>query len=203
LSIKLPRKFTDNLGSNEVVLQALKSFSIFAKPNYLILTNMRLIFFDERWVGYELKSMPFQKILEVRAERGIFFWGSVFVTSEEVVKGSEDLKTELGAGIRPQPHVTYAIRRVSKRLVEPFLDGMANVVNQIAVEPVSIRKKAGWFGKASWQYEKPEEFVTRSQPMPSQAAGQVDPLVSLKLAFAKGDISEEEYRRRLAVLRES
>jgi uncharacterized Fe-S center protein len=33
--MKLPRKFTDNLGSNEVVLQALKSASIFAKPNYL------------------------------------------------------------------------------------------------------------------------------------------------------------------------
>jgi hypothetical protein len=200
--MKLPKKLMDNLGSDEVVLQFLKSFSIIAKPNYMILTNSRLIYFDEKWVGYEFKSMPFQKILEVRAQRGIFFWGDIHVRSEEVVKGGEDLRTELIGGTKAQPHVIYSVRLVSKRLVEPFLEGMANVLNQIAVEPISVKKKASWFGKTSWQYEKPEEFVTRAQPMPSQPTGQVDPLVSLKLAYAKGEISEEEYRRRLTVLRE-
>jgi hypothetical protein len=205
LSANLPKKLRDNLGTNENVLLALKSFTIIQKPNYMVLTNSRIIFFDDRWIGYEVKSIPFQKLLEIRAERGIFFWGDIYIKSEEPVGGSDDIKTELGESKKPQPHVTYFVRRANKRLIEPFVEATADAINKIAIEPISIKKKMSWFGKASWQFEKPEEFVTRTQPVPSaqSAATQDDPLTSLKLAFARGEITEEEYRKRLSVLKES
>ena len=205
LSPSLPKKLRDNLGTNENVLLALKSFTIIQKPNYMILTNSRILFFDDRWIGYEAKSIPFQKLLEVRAERGIFFWGDIYIKSEEPVGGSDDLKTELGENKKPQPHITYLVRRAKKRLIEPFVEATADAINKIAIEPISIKKKTSWFGKANWQFEKPEEFVIRTQPVPSaqSAATQDDPLISLKLAFARGEINEEEYRKRLAVLKEN
>jgi hypothetical protein len=205
LSQNLPKKLMDNLGTNENVVLALKSFTIIQKPNYMILTNSRIIFFDDRWIGYEVKSIPFQKQLEIRAERGIFFWGDIHIKSEESVGGSNDLQTELGGKKIPQPHVTYIVRRANKRLIEPFVEATADAINKIAIEPISIRKKASWFGKASWQFEKPEEFVTRTQQIPSaqSPATQEDPLISLKLAFARGEITEEEYRKRLSILKEN
>ena len=203
MSANLPKKLIDNLGTNENVLLALKSFTIIQKPNYMILTNSRIIFFDDRWVGYEVKSIPFQKQLEIRAERGIFFWGDIYIKSEESVGGSNDLQTELGEN--KKPHITYIVRRANKRLIQPFVEAIADLINKIAIEPISIKKKTSWFGKASWQFEKPEEFVTRTQPFPSaqSAATQEDPLLSLKLAFARGEITEEEYRKRLSILKEN
>ena len=205
LSPSLPKKLMDNLGTNENVLLAIKSFTIIQKPNYMILTNSRIIFFDDRWIGYEVKSIPFQKLLEIRAERGIFFWGDIYIKSEEPVGGSDDIKTELGENKRPQPHVTYLVKRAPKRVIEPFVEAVVDLINKIAIEPISIKKKMSWFGKANWQFEKPEEFVTRTQPVPSgqSAATQDDPLISLKLAFARGELTEEEYRKRLSVLKEN
>ena len=205
MSPSLPKKLRDNLGTNETVLLALKSFTIIQKPNYMILTNSRIIFFDDRWIGYEVKSIPFQKLLEIRAERGIFFWGDIYIKSEEPIGGSDDIKTELGENKKPQPHVTYLVKRANKRLIEPFVEAAVDVINKIAIEPISIKKKMSWFGKANWQFEKPEEFVTRTQPVPSaqSATTQDDPLILLKLAFARGEITEEEYRKRLSVLKEN
>lgn len=205
MSANLPKKLMDNLGTNENVLLALQSFTIIHKPNYMVLTNSRIIFFDDRWVGYEVKSIPFQKQLEIRAERGIFFWGDIYIKSEESVGGNNDLKTELGENIKSKPHVTYIVRRANKRLIEPFVEATADAINKVAIEPISIKKKTSWFGKAVWQFEKPEEFVTRTQSVSSaqSAATQDDPLISLKLAFARGEITEEEYRKRLSILKEN
>ena len=42
MSANLPKKLMDNLGTNENVVLALKSFTIIQKPNYMILTNSRI-----------------------------------------------------------------------------------------------------------------------------------------------------------------
>jgi hypothetical protein len=39
-------------------------------------------------------------------------------------------------------------------------------------------------------------------PLPSSAVTQADPENALKVVYARGEFSDEEYRRRLAVLRE-
>jgi hypothetical protein len=179
---KLPDGLKKNLSPGEEVISSLNSFVIAERTNYLVLTNLRLIYFDEKHLGrYDFKSLPLQKVLQVSAHKGAVVWGEVSVKMED------------GA--------SYAVERVSRGDMANFIDALEISYNSIAVEPVSMKRKGELLGMADWEFNKPKEMIFRQNtsvpPQPAQ-----DPLVQLKMRFIKGEISEEEYKAKLQVLQE-
>jgi hypothetical protein len=179
---KLPDGLKKNLSPGEEIISYLKSFVIAERSNYIILTNIRLIYFDEKFLGrYVFKSLPFQKLLQVSAHKGAIVWGEV------------SLKMEDGT--------VYTVDRVSRNDMTNFIDALEIQYNSIAVEPVSIKHKGELLGIADWEFNKPAEMVFRQNPS-FQSKPAEDPLVQLKMRFIKGEISEEEYKAKLRVLQE-
>ena len=179
---KLPTGLKKNLSPGEEVLSYLKSFVVAERSNYIILTNIRLIYFDEKLLGrYVFKSLPFQKLLQVSAHRGAVVWGEVSVKMED--------------------GTVYSVERVSRSDMANFIDALEIQYNSIAVEPVSIQHKGELLGIADWEFNKPAEVVFRQSPS-FQSNTTADPLVQLKMRFVKGEISEEEYKAKLRVLQE-
>ncbi len=179
---KLPDGLKKNLSPGEEIISYLKSFVIAERSNYIILTNIRLIYFDEKFLGrYVFKSLPFQKLLQVSAHKGAVVWGEV------------SLKMEDGT--------VYTVDRVSRNDMTNFIDALEIQYNNIAVEPVSIKHKGELLGVADWEFNKPAEMVFRQNPS-FQSKPAEDPLVQLKMRFVKGEISEEEYKAKLRVLQE-
>jgi len=178
---ELPNGLKKNLSPGEEVIRYLKTFEITEQPDYIILTNLRLIYFDEKHLGrYVFKSIPFQKLLQIRAHKGAVIWGEITFKSED---GTELL-----------------LKRVNRKDLEVFIDALETAYNSIAVEPVSMKHEGDLLGKMEWEFNKPEEMVFRQQP--SAQPGSIDPLNQLKMRFIKGEISEEEYKAKLRVLQE-
>ncbi len=178
----LPTGVQKNLSPSEQVISYLKTFVIAERTDYIILTNLRLIHFDEKHLGrYTFKSLPFQKLLQVKAHKGAVVWGEVAFKMED---GS-----------------TYVLERVPRHELARFIEKLEIAYNNIAVEPVSMKREGDLLGMTDWEFNKPAEIVFRQQPtFQAQVAG--DPLNELKLRFARGEISEEEYRAKLRVLQE-
>ena len=64
----LPDGLKKNLSPGEEVISSLNSFVIAERTNYMVLTNIRLIYFDEKHLGrYDFKSLPLQKVLQISA----------------------------------------------------------------------------------------------------------------------------------------
>jgi hypothetical protein len=179
---KLPDSLKKNLSPGEEIISYLKSFVVAELSNYIILTNIRLIYFDEKHLGrYDFKSLPFQKVLQVSAHKGAIVWGEVSVKMED--------------------GTSYTVERVSRSDMANFIDALEIAYNSIAVEPVSIAHKGELFGMADWEFNKPAEMIFRQNTsIASQPAE--DPLVQLKMRFIKGEISEEEYKAKLQLLQE-
>jgi hypothetical protein len=179
---KLPDGLKKNLSPGEEVISSLNSFVIAERTNYIILTNIRLIYFDEKHLGrYDFKSLPLQKVLQVSAHKGAIVWGEVSVKMEY--------------------DTCYTVERVNRNDMVNFIDALEISYNRIAVEPVSMKRKGDLLGMADWEFNKPAEMVFR-QPLPIQSQPVEDPLVQLKMRFIKGEISEEEYKAKLRVLQE-
>ena len=179
---KLPEGVKKNLSPGEEIICYLKSFMIAELTNYIILTNIRLIYFDEKHLGrYVFKSLPLQKVIQVSAHKGAILWGDVSVKMED--------------------GTSYNIERVSRKDMANFIDALEIAYNSIAVEPVSIKHKGELLGMSDWEFNKPAEMVFRQNPAVSSQAVQ-DPFVQLKMRFIKGEISEEEYKTKLRVLQE-
>ena len=179
---KLPDGLKKNLSPGEEIVCYLKSFVIAELTNYIVLTNIRLIYFDEKHLGrYVFKSLPLQKVLQVTAHKGAIVWGEVTVKMED--------------------GTSYTVERVSRKDLSNFIDALEIEYNSIAVEPMSIKHKGELLGRADWEFNKPAEMVFRQNPtFQSQTAE--DPLVQLKMRFIKGELSEEEYKAKLRVLQE-
>ena len=178
---KLPDGLKKNLSPGEEIISYLKSFVVAERTNYIILTNLRLIYFDEKFLGrYVFKSLPLQKVLQVSAHKGAIVWGDVSVKMED--------------------GTFYTLERVSRNDMTNFIDALEIEYNIIAVEPISIKHKGELLGIADWEFNKPEELVFRQQPSTQQLVE--DPLNQLKMRFIKGEISEEEYKTKLRVLQE-
>ncbi len=80
----LPDGVKKNLSANEQVTSYLRTFVIAERTDYIILTNLRLIHFDEKHLGrYTFKSLPFQKLLQVKAHKGAVVWGEVTFKMED------------------------------------------------------------------------------------------------------------------------
>ena len=55
MKIKLPDKFLDQLEVGENVLDALQTTTIASRPDYTVLTDRRIIYFNDKYLGrYEL-----------------------------------------------------------------------------------------------------------------------------------------------------
>ena len=179
---ELPGALKENLSTGEEVIGYLKTFEVVERPDYIILTNLRVVYFDEKHLGrYVFKSIPFQKLLQMRANRGAVLWGEISFKSED---GSVIL-----------------LERVDHHDLEGFIDALAIAYNNMAVEPISIKHEKDLLGKATWEFNKPEETVFRQQPS-DQPKPAEDPLNQLKMRFIRGEISEEEYKAKLRVLQE-
>jgi hypothetical protein len=179
---KLPDGLKKNLSPGEEIVSYLKSFVIAERTNYIILTNIRLIYFDEKFLGrYVFKSLPLQKILQVSAHKGAIAWGEISIKMED--------------------GTSYTVERVSRKDMTNFIDALEIEYNNIAVEPVSIKHKGELLGISDWEFNKPAEMLFRQNPSVQPQTAQ-DPLVQLKMRFVKGEISEEEYKAKLQVLQE-
>ena len=179
---ELPSGVKENLSSGEEVIRYLKTFEVGELPDYIILTNLRVVYFDEKHLGrYAFKSIPFQKLLQMRAHRGALLWGDISFKSED--------------------GTVILLERVDRHDLEGFIDALEIEYNGIAVEPISIKHEKDLVGIASWEFDKPAEMVFRQQPS-NQPERSDDPLSQLKMRFIRGEISEEEYRTKLRVLQE-
>lgn len=179
---ELPNGLKENLSSGEEIVNYLKTFEIVERPNYIILTSLRLVYFNEKRLGrYDFKSIPFQKLLQIRAVRGILLWGDI------------SLKAEDGTII--------LLKDVDHNKMKGFIDELEIAYNRIAVEPISIKHSRDLLGKERWEFDKPEEIIFRQQPF-EQLNPSEDPLNQLKMRFIKGEISEEEYKAKLRILQE-
>jgi len=173
LADSLPEGVKKNLSLNEQIISYLRTFVIAERTNYIILTNQRLIYFDEKHLGrYTFKSLPFQKLLQVKAHKGAVVWGEVTFKMED---GS-----------------TYVLERVPRNELARFIEKLEIAYNSIAVEPVSMKREGDLLGMTDWEFNKPAEIVFRQKPsFESHAAG--DPLDQLKLRFVRFEISDEDY----------
>lgn len=179
---ELPSEVKENLSSGEEVIRYLKTFEVVERPDYIILTNLRVVYFNEKHLGrYAFKSIPFQKLLQIRAHRGALLWGDISFESED--------------------GTVILLEKVNRHELEGFIDALETAYNSIAVEPISIKHERDLLGKAIWEFNKPEEIIFRQQPS-DQPKPPEDPLNQLKMRFIKGEISEEEYRAKLRVLQE-
>jgi len=179
---ELPSGVKKNLSPGEEIIRYLKTFEIGERPDYIILTNIRLIYFDEKHLGrYAFKSIPFQKLLQIKAHKGGVVWGEVSFKSED--------------------GTLIVLKRVNRNDLESFIDQLEKAYNSIAVEPVSMKHQGGLLGMSDWEFNKPEEVVFRQQSS-LQPGPVADPLHQLKMRFVRGEISEEEYRAKVRVLEE-
>jgi len=179
---ELPHGVRENLSSGEDVIRYLKTFEVVERPDYIILTNLRVVYFNEKHLGrYAFESVPFQKLLQMRARRGALLWGDISFKSED--------------------GTVILLERVDRNDLEGFIDALEIAYNSVAVEPILIKHERDLVGIAAWEFDKPAEVVFRQQPS-SQLKESEDPLSQLKMRFIKGEISEEEYRAKLRVLQE-
>jgi hypothetical protein len=156
----------ENLSFGEEVVSYLKTFEVVERPDYIILTNLRVVYFNEKHLGrYEFKSIPFQKLLQMRAHRGVLLWGDISFKSED--------------------NTVILLEKVDHDDMKGFIDVLEIAYNSIAVEPISIKHERDLIGKEAWEFDKPKETIFRQQPsFPSdQPKPSEDPLNQLRTRF--------------------
>ena len=186
MSSKLPKGIQETLVANERVHKVLKTVSIINKPEYTVLTDRRILYFNEKILNrYDLEDIPYSKLMEMKAERGRVRFGSIEFKSEEMKK-------------------PIKLSKVPKKDIEPFIAALEIAMNNVAVEPISIKRSKGLIGKMRWEFKKTPETLFKSRPAEadslerrpfSKGEPEADPLRKLKLRFVNGEISEEEYLR--------
>lgn len=186
VSSKLPKGIQETLVANERIHKVLKTVSIINKPEYTVLTDRRILYFNEKILNrYDLEDIPYSKLMEMKAERGRVRFGSIEFKSEEMKK-------------------PIKLSKVPKKDIEPFIAALEIAMNNVAVEPISIKRSKGLIGKMRWEFKKTPETLFKSRPAEadslerrpfSKGEPEADPLRKLKLRFVNGEISEEEYQR--------
>ena len=186
MSFDLPKGILDTIAESERIHRVLKTRSIVNKPEYTILTDRRILYFDEKFLGrYDLADVPFSKLVEVKAERGRVRFGSIEF-------GSEELKKPI------------KLKKVPRGDIEPFIEALEIALNNVAVAPISIKRSKGLIGKMEWEFKKTPEMLFKSRPADGSSLERRDffreednreALQNLKLRFVKGEITEEEYLR--------
>ncbi|MDI9642253.1 MAG: PH domain-containing protein [Archaeoglobales archaeon] len=178
-----PKEVSENLYPGENVFYCLKKkLTMELKPKFLVVTDRRIIYLDQKILGrYELMDVPYEKLEFVRFYRGII--GSEFVVKKE--DGKE-----------------ISLSWMEKEEAEKAIEAIRDALNTIAVVPVSIKKTKGIKG-VEIQVSKPKEIITRTMPMArvveKTTMKKEDPLERLKKLkelYEAGVISKEEFEER-------
>lgn len=180
-SVRLPRRLVENLEPGEAVIEAVRQRFAVEKPKWLVVTNRRIIFFDEKILGrYEMKSVPYEKLLRVYYRRGLV--------------GSE-FRLELENG------ETIDLSWMSKENAEKAINAIKEALERISVEPPTITKKKH-LTSVEMILEKPKELVSRSvsraviePPAAMRTGDPLERLEKLKKLLDEGAITPEEYER--------
>jgi hypothetical protein len=190
MSFELPKNLLENLEPGEAVLDTLKTTTLASKPDWTILTDRRIIYFNEKHLGrYDMVVIPYPTLQQMRAEKGVAFFGSIVFVKEDGVE--------------------IHLERVPKDIVESFENSLERALNNVAVEPISITRNRKLLGRMKWEFDKPAEMLFRMRPdaqqqmmgyaQPQQQLPQ-DPIEALNLRFARGEITEEQYQRMRQIL---
>jgi hypothetical protein len=178
MKIELPEKLLEQLEPGEKVFDALKTTTIASRPDYTVLTNLRIVYFNDKHLGrFELIIIPYSKLQTMRAERGLLAFGKILFIDEN----NEEI----------------SLNRVSKEQIEPFIESLEKALNNIAVEPISIKRIKRLGSNMEWFFEKPAELLFRSQSevLASSQKQVPDHLEELKMRYVRGEITETEYQR--------
>ncbi|ASA78161.1 PH domain-containing protein [Thermococcus sp. 5-4] len=184
MSTNLPKAVVRHLEPDEKVLFTVRKKVSLEKPKWLVITDRRIVYIDEKVLGrYDMKAIPYQKLEEVTVELGV-------ISSEFIIKGEENIRLKLGWMNKEQARAT--------------INAIKDALNAIAIEPVTIEVKKG-LTHETWVLKKPKELVSRVVPAGTtvQHAPAVekkeDPLEKLKKLkelYDMGVISAEEYEEK-------
>jgi len=188
-SVDLPKDVIDNLYSGENVLYCVKKqFGLEMKPSFLIISDRRVIYYDQKILGrYDLTDIPYPKLECVYFEEGL-------VASQFALKDEDS-------------HI-ISLNWIKKDECKDVIIAIRDAINEIAIEPVSIQKKKKVVGE-SWYLKKPKEMITRTMPMTRVVEHTVaapvkdDPIEKLnKLQELKemGLLSDEEFEEKRKAL---
>ena len=181
---EIPKEVEDNLYPGERITYSLKTkIRLGAKPKYLIVTDRRVMYLDQKILNrYDLIDIPYEKLEQVNFHKGP-------VASEFVLKSEE-------GGI-------INLKWMEREEATSALNAIQDSLNAIAVEPVSIQRKKGLLGE-DLLLKKPPELVSRRSPMTRvieerKAKAEEDPadkLKKLKELYDAGVITEQEYEEK-------
>ncbi|WP_297508533.1 PH domain-containing protein [Thermococcus sp.] len=178
---KLPKSVLRHLEPDEKVLFSIRKKISMEKPKWLLVTDRRIIYLDEKILGrYDLKAVPYQKLEQVTVKLGI-------MSSEFVIEGEENVTLKLGW--------------MNKEEARKAINAIKDALNAIAVEPVSIEVNKGLTSE-TWVLKKPKEFITRTmpayhtQPVAGEKEDPLEKLKKLKELYDMGVISQEEYEEK-------
>ncbi|NJD98444.1 hypothetical protein E3E26_01335 [Thermococcus sp. LS1] len=180
---ELPKAVLRHLEPGEEVLFSIRKKISLEKPKWLLVTDRRIIYLDEKILGrYEMKAIPYQKLEQITVKLGV-------MSSEFIIQGEENITLRLGW--------------MNKEEARKAINAIKDALNAIAVEPVSIDVKKGLTSE-TWTLKKPKEFITRTVPagaivQHSPAKKEEDPLEKLKKLkelYDMGVITQEEYEEK-------
>ncbi len=179
--LEIPKEIKENLEPGEKVKNIIKTFSVIGTPEYFAVTDRRIIYVNKKVLGrFDLTAIPYMKMREANAKVGKMMWG------EFTIVGEDDMDINL--------------RRVKREGIVSTFESMKDAINAVAVEPVSINHKKGLLSE-EWALSKPPETIIR-QRIPTPRVEE-DPLKVLKVRFAKGEITKEEYEEMKNILEKS
>lgn len=181
---EIPKEVEDNLYPGEQIAYSLKKkIRLEAKPKYLIVTDRRVMYLDQKILGrYDLIDIPYEKLEQVNFHKGP-------VASEFVLKSEEGRIINL--------------KWMEREEATSALNAIQDSLNAIAVEPVSIQRKKGLLGE-DLLLKKPPELVSRTIPMThvveerkaKAEEGPADKLKKLKELYDAGVVTEQEYEEK-------
>jgi len=186
---RLPRKLLENLDPGEEVIRAVRKQPALEKPKWLVVTDRRIIIFDEKILGrYEMTAIPYERVKQVYLRSGV--WRSGF-----------RIETEEGEKIE--------MPWMDKDAAREAMEAIKEALQRISVEPPTIVRRKR-LASEEWVLNKPREQITRSyvaRQAPAQPAtpaerreDPLEKLEKLKKLLDEGAITREEYevlRRKL------
>jgi len=180
---EIPKEATENLYPGESVLYSIKKkLYTELKPKFLVVTNRRVMYLDQKILGrYEMVDIPYEKLEFVHFKKGKI--GAKFVIRSE--EGEE-----------------ITLSWMEKEEAEKAIESIRDALNAIAVEPVSIQKKKGLLG-VELMLSKPKEIITRALPMTQVVERRtlpkedpIEKLKKLKELYEAGILSKEEFEEK-------
>ncbi len=177
--VELPKSLSKHMEPGERVLFFIKRRASLEKPKWLVVTDRRIIYLDEKVLGrYEMRAIPYQKLEQVTVRLGV-------MSSEFIIEGEENITLKLGW--------------MKKEQAKKSIGAIKDALNAIAVEPVSIDVNKGLTSE-TWVLKKPKEFVSRTMYVTSQPSSDsedpMEKLKKLKELLDEGIITQEEYEEK-------